>query len=178
MKEGESINACLTSLFADARRRRTKECDASILSLVMKHLVGAMLSMLRDKKRALVDDFQSDRFAMPSGDFRVQDMVIYVTSIPEWPLLHRCFEDFDRGLRPLVISTRAGVALVESLADEVGMRCRLEVLDITQFLVANMLEWTGFEDNQRRTTFEELVARYNKIVEDCETDPSLKIDVA
>jgi hypothetical protein len=41
-----------------------------------------------------------------------------------------------------------------------------------------MLEWTGFNGSQRRHTFEELVTRYNAIVEACETDPSLKIEVA
>ena len=38
--------------------------------------------------------------------------------------------------------------------------------------------FTGFNGSQRRHTFEELIARYNAIVEACETDPSLKIEVA
>jgi hypothetical protein len=37
---------------------------------------------------------------------------------------------------------------------------------------------TGFDGSQRRHTFEELVTRYNAIIEACETDPSLKIEVA
>jgi hypothetical protein len=41
-----------------------------------------------------------------------------------------------------------------------------------------MLEWTGFDGQQRRGTFEDLVARYNVIIDQCETDPSLKIEVA
>lgn len=68
--------------------------------------------------------------------------------------------------------------MAENLADEEGMSRRIEVLDITQFLVANMLEWTAFEGSRRRNTFEELITRYNLIVEACETDPSLKIEVA
>lgn len=55
---------------------------------------------------------------------------------------------------------------------------RIEVLDITQFLVANMLEWTVFDGSKRRHTFEELVKRYNSIIDACETDPSLKIEIA
>ena len=68
--------------------------------------------------------------------------------------------------------------MAENLADEEGMSKRVEVLDITQFLVSNMLEWTAFEGSRRRNTFEELIVRYNMIVEACETDPSLKIEVA
>ena len=68
--------------------------------------------------------------------------------------------------------------MAETLADELGITKRVEVLDIIQFLVANVLEWSGFEGTRRRTAFEELIARYNEIVARCETDPSLKIDVA
>lgn len=92
--------------------------------------------------------------------------------------MHECFAESDQGLRPLVISTRAGAAQTESLSQEVGMGRKVEVLDIAQFLVANMFEWTGFNGSQRRHTFEELITRYNAIVEACETDPSLKIEVA
>ncbi len=49
---------------------------------------------------------------------------------------------------------------------------------VMQHLVANMLEWTGFDGNQRRHTFIDLVVRYNAIIDACETDPSLKIEVA
>ena len=68
--------------------------------------------------------------------------------------------------------------MAETLADQEGLSRRIEVLDITQFLVSNMLEWTAFDGSRRRNTFEELVTRYNRIVEACETDPSLKIVVA
>ncbi len=104
--------------------------------------------------------------------------MIHVTTAPAKLLLQKCLDNLDRGLRPLVISTNAGAAMAETLADEEGMIKRIEVLDITQFLVANMLEWTAFQGSQRRNTFEELIARYNAIVEACETDPSLKIEVA
>jgi hypothetical protein len=100
------------------------------------------------------------------------------SSAPGKALLQKCSENLDRGLRPLIISTNAGAALAESLAEEDGFGRRVEVLDVIQFLVGNVLEWTAFDGNQRRNTFEELVSRYNEIIEKCETDPSLKIEVA
>ena len=45
------------------------------------------------------------------------------------------------------------------MAEGEGFSRRLEVLDMTQFLVANMLEWTDFDGNQRRHTFIDLAAR-------------------
>lgn len=101
-----------------------------------------------------------------------------MTSIPDPQLIDRCLADRRRGFGPLIISTRVGALHAEDLADQIGKSKVIEVLDITQFLVAHMLEWTTFDGSKRRNTFEELIARYNLIVEDCETDPSLKIEVA
>ncbi len=114
--------------------------------------------------KGLLDD---DGFAtMPSRSaFRVGNTVIHVTNCPEWPLMHQCFAESDQGLRTLVISSNAGAAQAEALANEVGMARKIEVLDITQFLVANMLEWTGFNGSQRRHIFEELITRYNAMTE-------------
>ena len=113
-----------------------------------------------------------------SGDFQLGDCVIHVTTAPGKLLLQKCRDNLDRGLRPLIVSTNAGAALAETLAEEEGINRRLEVLDITQFLVANMLEWTDFDGNQRRHTFVDLVSRYSSIIDACETDPSLRIEVA
>lgn len=142
------------------------------VSQLMWHLVAAVLSL---KGRL---DSAAIALMSPRAPFRVGNTVIRVTHVPEWPLMHECFAESDQGLRPLIISTRTGAAQADALAQEVGMGRKVEVLDITQFLVANMLEWTGFNGSQRRHTFEELIARYNAIVEACETDPSLKIEVA
>ncbi len=139
---------------------------------LMRHLVAAVLSL---KGRLDHDAVVS----MTSGSpVRIGNVVIHVTHCPEWPLMHECFAESDQGICPLVISTRAGAAQAEALAQEVGMGRKMEVLDITQFLVAIMLERTGFNGSQRRNTFEELITRYNAIVEACETDPSLKIELA
>ena len=78
----------------------------------------------------------------------------------------------------MVISSQAGAALAEALAEEMGIGRRVEVLEITQFLVANMLERTEFQGSSRRSAVEELITRYNAIVDRCETDPGMKIEVA
>jgi hypothetical protein len=171
-KRQESIRAHIESLFLAVSGWKDPVTSEWQGLQLMKHLCAAVLSL---KGRLDHDAVVS----MSAGSVsRIGNTVIHVTHCPAWPLMHECFAESDQGLRPLVISTRAGAAQAEALAQQVGMGRKVEVLDITQFLVANMLEWTGFDGNQRRHTFEELVTRYNAIIEACETDPSLKIEVA
>jgi hypothetical protein len=176
---GSTLKACLTGIFEEAKRRQSENRGSTVLGAVMQHLVGAKLEMLYPDQTIKHSGYSvADSPTGRSGDFEIGDCVIHVTTSPSKLLLQKCIDNLDRGLRPLVISTNAGAAMAETLADEEGMIKRIEVLDITQFLVANMLEWTGFEGGKRRDTFEELITRYNDIVEVCETDPSLKIEVA
>jgi len=145
----------------------------------MQHLVGAKLETLYPDKTIHHSGYSvADSPTGRVGDFQIGDCVIHVTTAPEPPLLQKCRDNLDRYLRPLIICTSAGVAQAEFLAEVEGINGRLDVLDITQFLVASMLEWTGFDGSQRRQTFEDLVTRYNAIIDACETDPSLKIEVA
>jgi hypothetical protein len=171
-KPQESIRTHIEFLLVSVRGRKDPVTGDAQVSRLMWHMVAAVLSL-----RGRLD---SEAIASMSsgGIFRFGNTVIQVTHSPDWPLMHVCFAESDRGLRPLIISTRAGAAQAVALAQEVGMVRKVEVLEITQFIVANMLEWTSFDGSQRRHTFEELVTRYNSIIDSCETDPSLKIEVA
>lgn len=176
---GSTLKACLTGIFEEAKRRQSENRGSTVLGAVMQHLVGAKLEMLYPDQKIRHSGYSvADSPTGRSGDFEIGDCVIHVTTAPATLLLQKCIDNLDRGLRPLVISTNTGAAMAETLADQEGLSKRIEVLDITQFLVANMLEWTTFDGSKRRNTFEELIARYNAIVEACETDPSLKIEVA
>lgn len=176
---GSTLKACLGGIFEEAKRRQSKNRGATVLGAVMQHLVGAKLEMPYPDQTINHSGYSvADSPTGRSGDFQIGDCVIHVTTAPAQLLLQKCSDNLDRGLRPLVISTNAGAAMAETLADQEGLSRRIEVLDITQFLVSNMLEWTAFDGSRRRNTFEELVTRYNRIVEACETDPSLKIVVA
>ena len=176
---GSSLKACITGIFEEAKKRQSENRGSTVLGAVMQHLVGAKLEVLYPEQIIQHSGYSvADSPTGRSGDFQIGDCVIHVTTAPGSMLLQKCDDNLGKGLSPLIISTQAGAALAETLAEEQGINRRLEVLDITQFLVANMLEWTGFNGSQRRHTFEELITHYNAIVEACETDPSLKIEVA
>jgi len=174
-----SLKACINTIFLEAKRRQSENRGSTVLGAVMQHLVGAKLEVLFPHENIKHSGYSvADSPTGRAGDFELGDCVIHVSTAPGKPLIRRCIDNLERGLRPLIISTNAGAALAETLAEEEGVGLRVEALDISQFLVTNMLEWTGFVGTQRRTTFEELIARYNAIIDACETDPSLMIEVA
>ena len=63
------------------------------------------------------------------------------------------------------------------LADNVGLGERLDVFEVEQFVALNLYELGGFAAEGRRVALGALVDRYNTIIEEVETDPSLKIEV-
>lgn len=175
---GISLKTCLSGIFEEARRRQSENRGSTVLGAVMQHLVGAKLEVIYPDTDIEHNGYSvADGPTGRSGDFRIGDSVIHVTTAPTPLLLQKCSENLGRGLRPLIISTAAGAAMAENLAEQEGNGNRVEVLDVVQFLVANLLEWTNFDGNRRRDTLQSLISRYNLIVEACETDPSLKIEV-
>ncbi len=173
----ESIQSAIATLLGEVIQRRPSGRNGSQLTRVMTYLVEAWLILLQEHKGT---GYQANHRTplMDIGEFRVGNTIIHVTSAPEPNLIDRCLANRRSGFRPLIISTRVGALYAEDLADQIGNNKAIEVLDIIQFLVSNMLEWTAFDGSKRRNTFEDLIARYNVIVEACETDPSLKIEVA
>jgi len=176
---GSSLKASLTGIFEEAKRRQSENRGSTVVGAVMQHLVGAKLETLYPDETISHNGYSvADSPTSRAGDFAIGDCVIHVTTAPSKGLLQKCADNLAAGQRPLIISTHTGAPLAESLAGEEGLEKRIEVLDIVQFLVANMLEWTDFTGDRRKVTFEDLINRYNTIVEACETDPSLKIEVA
>ena len=144
----------------------------------MQHLVGAKLEMLYpdhdfDHHGYSVADAPTGRV----GDFDFGESSIHVTNSPSTALMQKCRDNLDQGVNPLIISSTKGAAFAEEMASSLGLDKRIEVLDIEQFLVTNLLEWSSFSASQRKGHFSVLVDHYNRIVGDCETDPSLKIEL-
>ena len=48
--------------------------------------------------------------------------------------------------------------------------------DIQQFLSANVYEHSLFDEAKRNSTLSDIISRYNNIVLEAETDPSLRIE--
>jgi hypothetical protein len=54
---------------------------------------------------------------------------------------------------------------------------RIDIFEIEQFIALNLYELGSFMMEGRRMALMDFVTRYNEIIEEVETDPSLKIEL-
>jgi len=149
------------------------------MGAVLQHLVGAKLSLILPESGMRHHGFSvSDDVSGRSGDFLIDEAVIHVTTAPGEALLRKCAGNLDAGLRPIIITLYSRLPAAEAMAEDMGIGGRIDVLEIEQFLAANIYEWSQFKTTDRKITVDRLVAQYNDNVDSCETDPSLKISVA
>ena len=175
----KSVRSIVRDLLEMAEKRQAQNRGGQIVGTVLQHLVGAKLSLVISQKEmprmhgAFVADAVSDR----GGDFTYGDAVIHVTSAPGEAVIRKCERNIDDGFHPIIITTCRRASVAEGLAESAGIANRLEVWDIEQFLSMNFNERGLFCQQGRKDMASRLVDAYNKIIDDCETDPSLKIEI-
>jgi len=175
----KSMRSIVRDLIDVAEKRQVQNRGGQVVGAVLQHLVGAKLSLVvpvgavLQMHGAYVADAVSER----SGDFSYGDAVIHVTSAPGEAVVRKCAKNIDDGFHPIIITTSKRVSVAEGLAESAGIANRLDVWDIEQFLSMNLNEHGLFSQNGRRDMAARLVAAYNKIIDECETDPSLKIEI-
>lgn len=174
----KSLRAVIRDLLSQAEKRQAKSNGSTFLGTMLQHLIGAKLNLLLipplQHHGASVADDVSGR----EGDFIVEDVAIHVTTSPSEALIRKCRRNLDNGMKPVIITTNRGTLIAEVLAEQADMAERLDVFEVEQFIAGNLYEIGKFAQAGRRTTTEQLITEYNTIVDECETDPSLRIDVA
>ncbi len=158
---------------------RQKECGGTMIAgAVMQHLVGAKLELALPDGHLEHQGFSvADAPGGRKGDFLIGDTAVHVTTAPSEALIRKCLANLNENLRPLIITTESGAGGAVALAKNANLADRIDILEIEQFVAANVYEWSRFEHAQRPVSVRELAATYNRIVEQVETDPSLKIIV-
>ena len=175
----KSIRSIVHDLIDLAEKRQALNRGGQIVGAVLQHLVGAKLSLVvpeytaEQMHGASVSDVVSDR----DGDFACGDAVIHVTSAPGEAVIRKCVRNNEEGCHPIVITLSKRVPVAEGLAESAGIANRLEVWDVEQFLSMNLNERGLFSQAGRKDMAVRLIAAYNSIVDSCETDPSLKIQI-
>jgi hypothetical protein len=165
---GELINAAF---------KRQEECPGTMTAgAVMQHLVGAKLeialpSVQIEHRGSSVADAPGKR----KGDFLVSDTAIHVTTAPTEALIRKCRDNLEEGLRPVIVTTESGVGGARALAKNADIEDRIDILEVEQFVATNVYEWSSFAASKRSVSVGDLVEEYNKIIDICESDPSLKI---
>jgi hypothetical protein len=172
----KSLRAMIADLM-DVAFERQKECPGTMVAgAVMQHLVGAKLTLALPDINIYHEGFSvADAPTHRKGDFLVHDTAIHVTTAPGESLIRKCKTNLEDNLRPVIITTESGTGGAKALATNHDIADRVDILEIEQFIATNIFEWSGFLQQQYSLTIKDLIEAYNIIIENCETDPSLKI---
>jgi hypothetical protein len=173
----QTIAASLEELFEQAKKRQKQNPGTQYLGTMLQHLVAAKLSIILLKETfeihgASVADSPTER----SGDFVINNTIIHCTTAPGDPLIQKCKANIRGGCLPVIITVFDRVKNACDLAADAGISGRVEVWDIQQFLSTNINEHGLFDDQIRTVKLADIIEKYNHIIDETETDPSLKIE--
>jgi hypothetical protein len=173
-----SLRTIVRQVFNEAEERQKKGSGHNYAGTVMQHLVGAKLDCALgignlDHNCASTSDQQSGR----SGDFSIKDVAIHVTTAPGEAVMRRCQQNLDENIKPILVTSQAKIAMAEGVAEAAGLLDRIDIFEITQFIALNVYELGGFGAAGRNAAVNDIVGRYNSIIDENETDPSLRIEL-
>jgi hypothetical protein len=172
-----TIGASLEELFEQARKRQKQNPGTQYLGAILQHLVGAKLSVILSQEKfqihgASVADSPTDR----SGDFVINTTILHCTTAPGEPLIQKCKANIRAGCQPIIITIYDRVKTAFDLATDADLNGRIEVWDIQQFLSTNISEHSMFDGSARNAKLADIIEKYNAIIAETETDPSLRIE--
>ena len=173
---GKSVRHVIQDLIGQADRRQSESGGLAVTGVLLQHLVGAKLAILIGNEVVQHGASVADQSTGRIADFDLPETAIHVTTAPTEGLLRKCRANAESGRRPVIITIAEKVAFASTLALQEGIQDRVDVLDIEQFLAANLLEHSGFRSDKEPTAAR-LIDKYNEIVDSCETDPSLRIQL-
>jgi len=173
----KSLRACIRNLLDQAVERQRQATGTMYAGAMMQHLVGAKLKIVSSTAVVSHGHAVADGPTNRSADFALGDTAIHVTTAPAAALLDKCGKNLSVGLRPIIVTTEDGAGGARALARQLGIEDRIDVIEIEQFLAANVYERSGFEREARKEFVCTLIDGYNDIVADAETDPSLRIEL-
>lgn len=178
MDSASSMRSIVMQLIEAAFERQKETPGTMLAGAIMQHLVGAKLEMVLPETEIEHQGFSTaDAPGARKGDFLVGDTAIHVTTAPTEALIRKCISNLEQNIRPLIVTTMSGAGGAAALAKNAVAADRIEILEIDQFIAANVYEWSGFEHARRSNSMRELVEAYNRIIDQCETDPSMKIAI-
>lgn len=176
---GKSLRANINDLLDQANELQATGGGTNYVGAMLQHLVGAKLDIVLGEGKIhhhgfSVADHSTDRKA----DYQVEAVAIHVTTHPAEALVRKCADNIKAGLKPLIITLGEAVRPADFILKTFDLNDRVDVLDAAQFLTANVYERSLFKAAECKVTLAALLARYNAIVDKCETDPTLRIRLA
>lgn len=173
-----SVQSSFNDLFAEVARRQRERRGTQYVGAVLQHLIEAKLAVAMpdydwEFHGASVADAPTGR----SGDIEVGTTSIHCTSYPSRALVDKCSSNIGEGKSPVIITLSDRVSGAQGLLADEGIDSRVEVWSAQQFLASNIFEKSHFSAKEQATTLAAIIGKYNEIVEACETDRSLLIEI-
>lgn len=174
----KSLRTVVRDVIAQAEERQKDMAGVYYAGAVLQHLVGAKLDCALGKGKFGHNSFSAaDSPGGRLGDFLLGDVAIHVTTSPGEAVIERCRDNLNDGHRPILVTLQRGLTVGEGLATNLGLADRIDIFEIEQFVALNVYELGKFVADGRKTAVDQIVKRYNEIVEQVETDPSLRIEL-
>jgi len=173
----KTIGASLDELFEQAKKRQKQNPGTQYLGIMLQHLVAAKLSLILPPDTFIIHAASvADSPTARSGDFVINRMALHCTTAPGEPLIQKCQANLRANLHPIIITVFDRVKTAFDLAADAGLNGRIEVWDIQQFLSTNISEHSMFDGTARNAKLADIIEKYNAIITEVETDPSLRIE--
>ena len=174
----KSLRSIVGDLLAQAVKRQRENPGATYAGTVLQHLIGAKLNLILSEGKRVVHYGANvaDSPTSRAGDFVLDDVAIHVTTAPSEALVRKCKANIDAGLRPIIVTISESRAGVDSIAKGFDIENRIDVIEAEQLIATNILEWGKFSEKSNRLEIERLLKKYNELVRQLETDPSLLIE--
>jgi hypothetical protein len=175
---GKSLAVNIGDLLQQAEDIQSNSGGTNYVGAMLQHLVGAKLDLVLGIGKIKHHGFSvADHSTERKGDFQIDFVAIHVTTHPNEALVRKCGDNIKNGLKPIIVTTTDGVDGAAFLLRNGELHERVDVLDCSQFLTANLYERSFFQLANCKATLTKLLERYNEIVDECETDPVLRINL-
>jgi hypothetical protein len=174
----KSLRMVVRDVVAQAVEQQKTMPGVHAAGAVLQHMVGAKLDCALGKGKFGHNSFSTaDAPGGRVGDFLIGDVAIHVTTSPGEAVIEKCRDNLNDGYRPMLVTLQRGLTVAEELAANVGLGDRIDIFEIEQFVALNLYEIGKFGADGRKTAVADMVGRYNEIIDEYETDPSLRIDL-
>jgi len=178
LDNSQSLRSLIRDLIQQAESRQKESQGVYYVGAILQHLVGAKLDCALGVGHFSHNSFStSDAQTGRNGDFFIGNVALHVTTTPTESVISRCKVNLEKGQRPIIVTTKRGITLAEGLAENVNLATRIDIFEIEQFIALNLYEFAKFDEQGRTVAVSDLVSRYNEVVMEFETDPSLLIEI-
>lgn len=178
INSSSSVQFVFEDLIKQAYSKQRSGGGTMYAGAMIQHLVGAMLTCVTspDIKINIYAFSTADNPTGRPGDFFTGNSAIHVTTAPTEALINYCQENHESGMRPIIITVENKTSVARSLAENSKIDDKIDVFSVQQFLAVNVHQISMFSDKYKKEAILKIISAYNSIIEEFETDPSLKIE--